>query len=340
MSLTIVQGDITKLKVDAIVNAANNTLLGGSGVDGCIHRAAGPELLAECRTLHGCATGKAKITKGYNLPAKYVIHTVGPIWSGKQTDGTLLANCFINSLNLAKEYKCKSLAFPLISTGVYGYPKDEALNIATQTIKNFLDDNDLKVYLVLFKKEDLRINTHEFAKLREYITLNYWDEKQEKANFKYTASSETNVYDDIAVSHNKMRGLKLNKRASFPLKDIAERVSNIDESFSQMLLRKIDELDMTDAQCYKKANVDRKLFSKIRSNVHYRPRKSTAVAFALALNLSEEETRELLEKAGYSLSRSSIFDVIILYYVQKGVYDIYEINEALFAYDQSLLGTK
>ncbi|SFH67284.1 O-acetyl-ADP-ribose deacetylase (regulator of RNase III), contains Macro domain [Tindallia magadiensis] len=164
MPLKIIRDDITKVPVDAIVNAANKTLLGGSGVDGAIHRAAGPALLEECRRLGGCPTGQAKITQGYNLPATYVIHTVGPIWQGGNSDeAEQLASCYQNSLQLAKTYDLKSMAFPLISAGAYGYPKEQALEIAISTINAFLQQNPLLVYLVLFTEEDL-ILSHQWLK--------------------------------------------------------------------------------------------------------------------------------------------------------------------------------
>ena len=337
MPLEIVRNDITKMTVDAIVNAANESLLGGGGVDGAIHYAAGPRLLAECKTLGGCKTGKAKITSGYNLPAKYVIHTVGPIYEdGRHGEKALLESCYRESLALAKEYNCETVAFPLISSGVYGYPKDQALNVATQVISDFLLENEMKVYIVIFDKAAYKISEKLFSDIAEYIDDNYVDRstdyRRERSRMNYPCQSAM-----ISSAQPEFFDLCECKAMSAE-DDLDAKLKQIDESFSQMLLRKIDEKGMTDAECYKKANIDRKLFSKIRSDVHYKPSKPTAIAFAISLELTLDETEDMLKKAGFALSHSNKFDIIIEYFISKGNYNIFEINEALFAFDQSLLG--
>ena len=333
MSLQIVRNDITKMEVDAIVNAANSSLLGGGGVDGCIHRAAGPELLAECKTLGGCETGSAKITKGYRLPCKYVIHAVGPRWrDGKHGEREKLISCYRTSLALAKEHGCETVAFPLISSGIYGYPKDQALKVAIDTISDFLLENDMTVYIVIFDRKAYQIGEKLFSDIAAYIDDNYVDEhtdsRSERLRRMQMLSDEP---------EEETFGAPLAPMAA-SAKTLDDALSQIDESFSEMLLRKIDEKGMTDAQCYKKANIDRKLFSKIRSDRLYKPSKPTALAFALALELPLDETKEMLMKAGFALSHSNKFDIIIEYFIENGNYNVFEINEALFAFDQSLLG--
>lgn len=336
MPLKIVRNDIAKMNVDAIVNAANSSLLGGGGVDGCIHRAAGKGLLEECRTLGGCKTGNAKITGAYNLPAKYVIHTVGPVWhGGKNGEKALLESCYRSSLQLAKENHCESVAFPLISSGIYGYPKDEALRVAIDVIGSFLLENDMTVYIVIFGKTDYKINEKLFSDISSYIDDNY--------DFPHTfcRSQKMQMYSLPMCAEARIESIEecdlQTVQDNMPA-DLELRLGQIDESFSEMLLRKIDEKSMTDAECYKKANIDRKLFSKIRKDKNYRPSKNTVIAFAISLELSLEETSDMLQKAGFALSHSNKFDIIVEYFIIKGNYNIFEINEALFAFDQSLLG--
>lgn len=429
MPLLLVRNDITKMKVDAIVNAANKSLLGGGGVDGAIHRAAGPALLAECLRLGGCQTGQAKLTGAGRLPCRYVIHTVGPVWrGGGHGEAALLQSCYTASLRLAVEKGCDSVAFPLISSGVYGYPKQAALQLAVQAITDFLQQQELTVYLVIFDRSTYEIGRGLYDEIAAYIDDRYVaahtdpDEARRRrlANARPLAQADGEVPDaagdlwsDVAdgfpdsapfaapmaapappaapaakgkrkgatpsakgkakgvtlLEEVKVKGVApleqageaakgaapLPQAASVPppqaawgqtaLQSIAaapgsleEALRRMDESFSEMLLRTIDEKGMTDAQCYKKANIDRKLFSKIRSDRFYRPSKPTVLAFAVALELSLAQTREMLQKAGFALSHSNKADIIVEFFIQRGNYNVFEINEALFAFDQSLLG--
>lgn len=325
MPFRIIRNDITKVDADAVVNAANSSLLGGGGVDGAIHRAAGPELLEECRTLGGCETGQAKITKGYNMPCRYIIHTVGPVWQGGSNgEKELLYSCYEKSLQLAKEYNCESVAFPLISSGVYGYPKDKALHVAVSAITDFLSENDMDITMVVFDKNAVLVSEKMLENVRKYIDDNYVEEHSDNAG-------RSTFWAGFSMKYEKMSEDVCCAPASISF-------DKLDESFSQALLRLIDEKGMTDVQVYKKANIDRRLFSKIRSDFNYKPKKQTAIAFAIALELDIPETQDLLEKAGYTLSNSIKFDVIIKYFIENRIYNIYEINETLFAFDQNLIG--
>ncbi len=348
MPLQIVRNDITKMKVDAIVNAANSSLLGGGGVDGSIHRAAGPELLTECKTLGGCKTGSAKITGAYKLPCKHIIHAVGPRYlDGKHGERNQLISCYRTSLELAKEAKCETVAFSLISSGIYGYPKDQALRVAMETISDFLLENDMTVYIVIFDKKAYRISEKLFSDIEEFIDDNYVDEhiddyserlRRMNAFREEEFEDEEETICEMNVCPNAVCEAKEMALPPMAAMSLDEAMKQIDESFSEMLLRKIDESGMTDAECYKKANIDRKLFSKIRSDKLYKPSKPTAIAFAIALELSLDETKDMLMKAGFALSHSNKFDIIIEFFISKGNYNVFEINEALFAFDQSLLG--
>ena len=392
MPFAIVRNDITKMKVDAIVNAANASLLGGGGVDGAIHRAAGPQLLEECRTLGGCRTGEAKLTKGYMLPAKYVIHTVGPVWhGGGHGEKELLTACYYHSLELAHQYACETVAFPLISAGAYGYPKDQAMDTAVSAITHFLLSHDMTVYLVVFGHTELMTGKKLFRDIKEYIDDVYaqshvsrnteqarefrWQQSEKAAldldrmlspfsgagqtepkpgpmreserrsslfhRSKRDAVPEAQqgMLSCCEVDEEEEESLSVLADSSTIEPDLGELLKRTDESFSQALLRLIDEKGMTDAQCYKLANVDRKLFSKIRSNPEYRPSKPTVFAFAIALELSLPETEEFLGKAGFALSHSSRCDIALEYCITHRIFNIIEINEVLFEFDLPLLGS-
>lgn len=341
MPLQIVRNDITKMSVDAIVNAANASLLGGGGVDGCIHRAAGPELLAECKKLQRCETGSAKITKGYRLPCKYIIHTVGPRWiDGRHQEPALLASCYRTSLELAKKYDCKSIAFPLISSGIYGYPKDQALHIAVDIIGQFLLEQEMSVYLVIFDRKSYQISGKLFADITAYIDDRYVKEHLDSRTEQIRRQRILDQEQESCLESSPWEAAfpEASCKTSSSKLSLEDVLQQLDESFSEMLLRKIDERGMTDAECYKKANIDRKLFSKIRSDKFYKPSKQTVLAFALALELPLPEMQNMLEKAGFALSHASKFDIIVEYFVEEGNYNVHEINEALFAFDQNLIG--
>jgi len=344
----IVRNDITKMPVDAIVNAANRSLLGGGGVDGAIHSAAGPELLEECRTLGGCETGEAKITKAYRLPAKYVIHTVGPVWhGGTRGERELLSACYRHSLELAAENRCETVAFPMISAGAYGYPKDQAMAVAVEAITGFLMDHDMMVYLVVFGHESLLNSRKLFRDVQEYIDDHYVDthfrpslEIRRKQLWRVDEEAALNLDQEIGESLHDNMSYNASRPAMAPsAAPDWKRILQTDEGFSRRLLRLIDEKGMTDAQCYKKANVDRKLFSKIHNNPDYSPKKPTVFAFAIALELSLPETKDLLKRAGFSLSRSSKLDVAMEYFIKNKIYNVFQINEILFEHDLPLLGS-
>ena len=341
MPLEIVRNDITKMSVDAIVNAAKESLLGGGGVDGCIHRAAGPDLLAECRTLGGCKTGDAKITKAYRLPCKYVIHTVGPVWNGGQYgEKEKLISCYRTSLALAKAHNCETVAFPLISSGIFGYPKDQSLRVAVDTIGEFLMENDMTVYIVIFDRNAYQISGKLFADIAAYIDDHYVDKhadsRRERLSRISLLESKSIACEEDAPDLMAAPCAPLSVGAAGGSLD--DMLGALDAGFSETLLKLIDRTGKKDSEIYKKANVDRKLFSKIRNNPDYKPSKATAMAFAIALELDLEETKDFIARAGFALSRSSKFDVIIEYFIRQKNYDVFAINEALFAFDQSLLG--
>lgn len=371
MPFTIVRQDITQMDVDAIVNAANTELAMGGGVCGAIFRAAGPsELQASCNRLAPIQTGKAVITPGFGLPAKYVIHTAGPVYrDGTQGEEQLLRSSYQNSLTLARENGCQSIAFPLISSGIYGYPKQEALTVATDAIRDFLDEHDMDVYLTVFDKASFAVSEKLLGDVKSYIDERFVDARYDEGREisrplleveqesiapparasilkrKRTSRKAHREKEDTSpllwkVSEDTapMPEQAMQVRESAVPDDIEGWIGKIDEPFSDTLLRLIDEKGKTDAQVYRRANIDRRLFSKIRTGRDYTPGKRTIIALAVALELSISETTDLLKRAGYALSPSRLFDVIVEYFIVNGKYDIYEINEVLFHHDQPLLG--
>ena len=258
-----------------------------------------------------------------------MIHTVGPVWNGgSHGEWELLVSCYRTSLALAKEHGCETVAFPLISSGIFGYPKDQALRVAVDTIGEFLLHNDMTVYIVIFSRTAYQISSKLFADIAEYVDDHYvdahTDSQRERLRRRSVLESRTLSADATA--------------APMAVGGLDSLLAHLDAGFSETLLKLIDRSGKKDAEVYKKANVDRKLFSKIRNNPDYKPSKATAIAFAIALELNLDETRDLVARAGYALSASSKFDVIIEYFIRQKKYDIFEINEALFAFDQSLLG--
>ena len=331
MPFEIVRNDITKMHVDAIVNTANPRPVIGLGVDSAIHEKAGVELLKARQCIGHIDVGHAAITPAYQLDAKFVIHTVGPVWmGGDQDEEMLLRSCYVNSLRLAVEWGCQSIAFPLISSGTYGYPKDQVLRHATQAIQEFLEDHELDVYLCVFDRE-----SYEFSKaLRRDITHFIAIHKPKIGTRYETLQKQTCVSTENASTADDVDDIF----SLFRRGDINSFLKEKDKSFAETLFDLIDERGMTDVECYKRANVDKKTFSKIKCNPDYKPSKKTAVAFCIALRLNMKETQHLLKTAGMTLSKSNTFDLIIEYHIQNGIYDIYEINEALFELDQVLLG--
>ena len=360
MPFSIIRDDITRLETNAIVNAANSKLLAGGGVCGAIFSVAGvDELQKECDKIGYCGIGEAVITKGYKLKAKYVIHTVGPIYGQDPVnEESQLYSCYKNSLELAKKKKLNSIAFPVISSGIYGYPKAEAIKIAKKAIKDFLVDNEMDVYLVVYDQKSFQISEKLFNDVQSYI-----GEKLVKPDDRRRIAEDgvTRAAYNLYAPQKSMSDECLEERIETPQiaemlpratvsgrsiigKGISRKKSLEDlmnvkvETFSEMLLRMIGEKGMTDVEVYKRANMDRKLFSKIRKK-DYNPKKVTVVALIIALKLNMKEARELLGRAGFAFTQSSKFDVIIQYFIEQQKYDIFEINETLFAFEQQLLGT-
>ena len=353
MPFEIVRNDITKMQVDAIVNTANPRPIVGYGCDAGIHKKAGPQLLEARKKIGDIYVGHAAITPGFNLDAKYVIHAVGPVWQGgDHREAELLRRCYDSALALAAEYQCESVAFPLLCAGNHGFPKPLALQTAISAFSTFLMEHEMQIYLVVFGSQAFGLSEKLMHSVQSYIDENYIREAtleeygftdkcsvrqmeqrqirdalewQRRARYKQALADELEMALPAAPAPAENNGLQ-------------ELLNATDAGFSETLLQLIDRTGKKDSEIYKRANVDRKLFSKIRNNPHYRPSKTTALAFAVALQLDLEETRDLIGRAGYALSHSSKGDIIVEYFIEQKNYDIFAINEMLFEFDQSLLG--
>ena len=344
MPFLLIRNDITKVSADAIVNPANRQLLEGSGTSRAIYLAAGEKLLTEaCRKIGHCDPGQAVATEAFHLSARYIIHAVGPVWKdGHHGEDRLLYSAYSASMKLAVSLHLESIAFPLLSSGNYGYPKDQALRVAISAISDFLIDHELTVYMVLYDRKALAVSRKLFASVEEYIDDHYVDANDETFSRNRVLGSRFRFSEpDVQET-----GFCFEDTIALPSSPVQQSDRSLDhlmehmgETFSQMLLRLIDERGLKDSQVYKKANVDRRHFSKIRNDIHYAPNKKTVLAFAIALELSMDETKDLLMRAGFAFSMCSKFDVIICYFIEHENYNIFEINEMLFSYDQPLLGS-
>lgn len=336
MPLQIIRQDITKMKVDAIVNTTNESMIGYSGVDLAIHTLAGKELDAECERLAPLGLGEAKITAGYGLPCRYIIHTSGPVWrGGDDGEESVLYSCYTESLKLALDNGCATVAFPLISAGVYQYPRERVLRLAVHAITEFLFEHEMTVYICVFDRSSYVCSQKLFNDILDFIDDGY---VQTHGDWFY---DDDVVRRSIAPPSLSVPPLSTygRIRRSVDARDLRDYIRHMDKSFREMLFDLIDERGMSEIECYKKANVDRRVFSKIKSNPDYRPSRQTAVAFAIALQLDLEQTQALLATVGLTLSGSNLFDKIIQYFIYTKNYNVYEINEALFEFDQPLLGS-
>ena len=344
MPFEIVRNDITNMHVDAIVNTANPRPVVGPGVDSAIHAAAGPQLLMERQKIGRIAIGNAELTAAYGLDAKYVIHTVGPVWDGgSYGEETLLRNCYDNSLKLALEHNCQSIAFPLISTGNYGFPKDKALHIAISAFSSFLLEHEMQIYLVVFDRKAFKLSEQLFQGVASYIDQNYVDtcEQAVYGVAEEIRRSRSRRRRDMEICESAVlrESLPCAPMAASKAASLEDMLKQADAGFTETLLKLIDQTDKKDSEIYKKALLTKQHFSKIRNNSNYKPTKPTAIALALALELDLEATKDLIGRAGYALTNSSKFDLIIRYFIEQGNYNVVEINIALYEFDQNLLGS-
>jgi O-acetyl-ADP-ribose deacetylase len=319
MPLEIIRQDIIHMKVDAIINPSNTHLIKGhlESVSGQIFEAAGDlQLEQACIELSPINRGEAVITLGYKLPAKYIIHTAGPKWFGGDLDEIkLLAQCYKSALDIALNYKLESIAFPLLSSGSYAFPKEEALKTAIQVLQDFVLEHDILIYLVVFDNDSYSKSKKIDASIKKYIDDYYVQDLSYHERIEY--------HESRSIKSLSIEGY----------------LTQLDEPFSVHLLNTIDSKKKKDVEVYKKSNISKAVFSKIRSNNDYQPSKSTALAFCIGLELNLEESQNLLQTAGFGFSNSSKQDLIVKYFIQKKKYDIFEVNQVLFDEDLQTLGS-
>ncbi len=360
MPLQIVHRNIVNMTCDAIVNPSNTELDPGGGVDLAIHTAAGPELLAYCRELGGCEVGKAKISPAFKLSCKYVIHTVGPHWGDGPLSALWLSDCYTHCLELAVARGCKSIAFPLISAGTHGYPKDQVMQIALKAIGDFLLKQELMVYLVIYDRGSYDLERRLGTRLREYIDERYSYEcdclteysaiKQKAPPRPSRIERRYSASNDLPKSALPLSAPCATECLAAPCEDLPAKGRSpklslddyikLDKKFAYKLSDLIAEKGMTSVECYKKANVSKQTWYKIETDPNYKPNKKTVLSFSIALKLDLEQTKNLLNSVGFALSTSSVFDLILMYCIENRIYNVHEIDAILFRYDQETLFSK
>ena len=345
MPFLMIRNDITKVTADAIVNPANRNLLQGSGTSRAIYQVAGEqELTAACEAIGYCEPGRAVCTPAFGLPAKYIFHAVCPAWQGGGFgEAEQLAGAYHSALELAAEYHCESVAFPLLSSGNYGYPKEQAFRIAVDTITQYVMEHDLTVYLVLYDRDSLAVSRKLFASVEEYIDDHYVAQNDESYQFdrRRRESAERRRWrlgEEAAPMLETAAAPPPPAAAPRTARSLESLMDNLGESFTTRLLRLIDERGLKDSTVYKQSNISRQHFSKIQCNRDYNPKKKTVLAFAVGLHLSEDETIDLLKSAGYAFSDGSKQDWIVRYCLEQKIYNINQVNTLLFQWDQEQLG--
>ena len=351
MPFLMIRNDITKVAADAIVNPANRNLLQGSGTSRAIYQAAGEqELTAACEAIGRCELGRAVCTPAFGLSAKYVFHAVCPAWHGGGFgEAEQLAGAYHSALELAAEYHCESVAFPLLSSGNYGYPKEQAFRIAVDTITQYVMEHDLTVYLVLYDRDSLAVSRKLFASVEEYIDDHYVAQNDESYGSGRRRREYVERWEDAALADREYPAQECAPpvfaaappppaAAPMAARSLENLMDNLGESFTTRLLRLIDERGLKDSTVYKQSNISRQHFSKIQCNRDYNPKKKTVLAFAVGLHLSEDETIDLLKSAGYAFSDGSKRDWIVRYCLEHKIYNINQVNTLLFEYNQEQLG--